>query len=134
MFSSTGRCQRDLMKILPEPNQPILHRRAVWNISSSCFNKASLESEEGSRYVPRSFISKIFLAIYWEENELNNCFQRVDDFTYIMISVEQHKQNADCGRQKKEPVFSEHIGMKQSQSTLHPNFVVIFIANTIERG
>ena len=89
--------------------------------------------ESGSVYVPRSLISRSFLAIYWQGRQPTGS-GRNDRRTHIVVAAEKDQQHADSGRKQKQTIFSECVREQLATSVACADLVKSLFAAAIERG
>lgn len=51
-----------------------------------------------------------------------------------MITVEQNQENADGGREQKQPILREHIRVQQTTTVAHADFVLLLLVHAIKWG
>ena len=51
-----------------------------------------------------------------------------------MIAVEQNQENAHGRREQKQPILREHIGVQQTPTTAHADFVLFVLVDAVEGG
>ena len=90
--------------------------------------------EPGSFHVPRSLTSKSFWAMYWTRQAVDQtrdrAFGRGD--AYVVVTVEQNQENADGGREQKQPILREHIRVQQTPTVAHADLVLFLLVDAIE--
>jgi len=49
-----------------------------------------------------------------------------------MVAVEQNQENTDGGREQKQPILREHIGVQQTATVAHADFVLFLLVDAVE--